>query len=162
MFGRSFYGAAHFGPRYFGDGSDRVIASLVEAVRYSWDGLGLTDEVGPLYLNQAPRGAEPPYVVFQILSRRKRFNTGPYYLEDVTLRFHVVAYSEADAIDRGIVLENTLGFAAIVASTEGRVIRFQDVSGTLVRDAAPQAGNRPTARRTFEFRVVLARARGAA
>jgi hypothetical protein len=137
--------------------SAAALPTLLRSVRQLWLDLGLAEQIAPLYLDQAPPGMAPPYVVLQETGSVPTFNTGPRYIETWMLRFQAVGRSESQAVDLGDRMDEALRFAEPPPYGDERPKALRRTGATLYRDPPPWPDNRPKVRRILTYALPVVR-----
>lgn len=131
--------------------------TLTQTLITSWASLGLEPLVGPIYLDQAPRGSALPYVVMQLVDSRPTFNTGARYFDRSVMRFQIVCDTESKAIEYGTILKNKfmfhvpLDFGTINLVSRVKAMRL--TGSNLFREQGPWTGGKPRVRSVLVYDI---------
>jgi hypothetical protein len=135
-----------------------VEGDLPGAVQFAWVAAGLEQDVGPLYYDQAPRGAPVPFAVFNESLNIPHFTMGSGYWEDHRLRFQIIAHQEAEVNQFGALVESRMssyfaGHCPIPSHGQGSPFSAIFYRRQTIRPQAPWADGKPRAIRIMMMRV---------
>lgn len=163
MFPSALFPAALF-PRGLFPGSVRspMLADPLASLGAAWRDLGLDLSVGPLYLNQPPRGVQLPYCVLFETSRAPYFSPRSQRGTQHDLQLVIVAAGESEAASRGKIAGDALEGATLLPTLLGSPYSIIITDETLLR--RPEYGwmeERATAADVILFRVRVSPIRAA-
>jgi hypothetical protein len=143
-------------------GGASLLADPIESVLAAWATLGLDESVGPVYLNQPPRGVALPYVVLVEVGRTPYITPRSQRGTQHDLQIIIVAAGEAEAVRLGTIAREALNAVELAPTAMGNPYSIILTDETLLRRPAyGWAETRATAAHVLLYRVRVSKVRAA-